>query len=602
MTKKILNFSSSEFTTVIIGDGCNPPTPDSVALAVNSTNQGFLAPRLSTSQQDAIDSSHLVPGILIFNTDLNQFNYWDGGAWAPISSGSGGGTRGPAGPTGATGPTGAQGISGVTGPTGISGVTGPTGAQGITGPTGFQGIQGNKGPTGPSITGPTGAASTIPGPTGATGPTGADSQVTGPTGPRGITGPTGSAGADSQVAGPTGPDGATGPTGPGITGPQGAIGPTGNIGVAGPTGATGPSITGPTGMSITGPTGPGVTGPSGPIGPTGLSGQTGATGPTGGNGPTGPIGLQGVTGPQGSQGLQGTAGPTGPQGIQGIAGPTGSLGPTGGAGATGPTGAPSTVPGPTGPLPSITGTTNQIDATTGSTVTLSLSSTLEIPGDGFVMPHGTSATRPVGPNIGTARFNETLGEPEYWDGSLWVTHQRILSLYRENAYLSDAPSATGTNSVAIGTGAKASKTGQIAFASNKFATAGDVQYCKYILISETTDAVETELFLDWPQVSKLVLGDFTSWTFKVTINARRTDANGGYASFEVRGMIWREFGAASVHFQGSPTKTILARSNTSWDVKVYNDQVNGSLKVTVIGSAAQTLRWAALVETVEVRN
>jgi hypothetical protein len=105
---------------------------------------------------------------------------------------------------------------------------GPTGAAStVTGPTG-------PSVTGPSVTGPTGAASTVTGPTGpsvtgpsVTGPTGADSTVPGPTGPQGdsLTGPTG---ADSSVTGPTG-----------AAGNDGATGPTGADGVAGPTGPTG---------------------------------------------------------------------------------------------------------------------------------------------------------------------------------------------------------------------------------------------------------------------------------------------------------------------------------------------------------------------------
>jgi hypothetical protein len=84
---------------------------------------------------------------------------------------------------------------------------GPTGAaSNVTGPAGATGA------TGASVTGPTGAASTVAGPTGATGaaatgPTGAASAVTGPTGSAGSTGPTG--------AGATGPTGVAGPTGPG---------------------------------------------------------------------------------------------------------------------------------------------------------------------------------------------------------------------------------------------------------------------------------------------------------------------------------------------------------------------------------------------------
>lgn len=77
------------------------------------------------------------------------------------------------------------------------------------------GVQGERGPTGPSVTGPAGAASTVTGPTGpgVTGPTGPASTVTGPTGAAStVAGPTGS-------IGPTGPSqGPTGPTGPGARG------------------------------------------------------------------------------------------------------------------------------------------------------------------------------------------------------------------------------------------------------------------------------------------------------------------------------------------------------------------------------------------------
>jgi hypothetical protein len=93
----------------------------------------------------------------------------------------------------------------------VPGPTGPTGAAStVPGPTGPAGPTGAAstvpGPTGPA--GPTGAASTVAGPTGPAGPTGAASTVAGPTGPAGPTG------AASTIAGPTGPQGLTGPTGP----------------------------------------------------------------------------------------------------------------------------------------------------------------------------------------------------------------------------------------------------------------------------------------------------------------------------------------------------------------------------------------------------
>ena len=163
----------------------------------------------------------------------------------------------------------------------------------------------------PGATGPTGAASTVAGPTGATGATG--SGATGPTGATGTgsTGPTGSTGA--------GATGATGPTGTGATGATGATG----VGSTGPTGASGVGSTGPTGA-----TGAGSTGPTGATGATG-SGATGATGPTG-SGSTGPTGATG-------SGSTGATGPTG-SGATGATGGSGSTGPTG---ATGPTGSAS---------------------------------------------------------------------------------------------------------------------------------------------------------------------------------------------------------------------------------------------------------------------
>ena len=141
-------------------------------------------------------------------------------------------------------------------------------------------------PTGPGITGPTGASSTL------TGPTGASGRLTGPTGASGrLTGPTG--------ASSTGPTGASGR----LTGPTGYKGDTGPIGITGPTGVAS-TLTGPTGIQGN----PGIKGDQGPIGNPGIKGDQGPTGPTGVAGTlTGPTGVQGIIG------LQGITGPTGAQ-------------------------------------------------------------------------------------------------------------------------------------------------------------------------------------------------------------------------------------------------------------------------------------------------
>ncbi len=187
----------SSFAQQNVGIGTNTPDGSSV-LDVSATDKGMLVPRVTTLQRNAIVTP--ATGLLVYDTDFDEFWYFDGVQWVPIA-----GASGTPGPTGPMGPTGV----GITGPTGV-GVQGPTGPIGITGPTGV-GITGATGPIG--ITGPTGV--------GLIG-------LTGPTGPAGVTGATG-----TGIAGPAGP---TGPTGIGSTG---LTGPTGAIGITGPTGPVG---------------------------------------------------------------------------------------------------------------------------------------------------------------------------------------------------------------------------------------------------------------------------------------------------------------------------------------------------------------------------
>lgn len=51
----------------------------SAQVAINSTTKGFLFPRMTTTQRDAISSP--ATGLSIFNTSTNTFNYYNGSAW-----------------------------------------------------------------------------------------------------------------------------------------------------------------------------------------------------------------------------------------------------------------------------------------------------------------------------------------------------------------------------------------------------------------------------------------------------------------------------------------------------------------------------------------
>jgi hypothetical protein len=123
--------------------------PDNSAiLDVSSTDKGVLVPRMSTSQRNAI----LQPatGLLVYDTNLSQFWYFNGITWVTFA---GAGTPGPTGPQGIQGATGIQGNDGAVGPTGLTGAIGPTGSNGINGATGAQGPTGITGTTGATGTG-----------------------------------------------------------------------------------------------------------------------------------------------------------------------------------------------------------------------------------------------------------------------------------------------------------------------------------------------------------------------------------------------------------------------------------------------------------------
>lgn len=153
--------------------GIGTPTPNSkAALDVNSTTQGILVPRMSTTQRNAITSP--TNGLLIYNLTTNQFNYFDGTTWQAAV-----GPQGAAGPQGPAGSAGAQGIQG---PAGTNGATGPTGNQGIQGTQGPAGPQGNVGAQGPAGTNGSQGSQGIQGPAGANGAQG----PAGPQGPQGF--------------------------------------------------------------------------------------------------------------------------------------------------------------------------------------------------------------------------------------------------------------------------------------------------------------------------------------------------------------------------------------------------------------------------------
>lgn len=77
-----------------VGIGTETPNPKAVLdLHSPGNNQGFLVPRLTTDQRNAIPAlSVLEKGMLIFDSTVDKFYYWSGTAWIIIEDTSGTGT------------------------------------------------------------------------------------------------------------------------------------------------------------------------------------------------------------------------------------------------------------------------------------------------------------------------------------------------------------------------------------------------------------------------------------------------------------------------------------------------------------------------------
>ncbi len=73
--------------------GIGTVTPNaSASLDITSTTRGFLAPRMTTGQRDAIASP--ATGLFIYNTSSSFFNYWSGAAWIQVDTSTGGDVSG----------------------------------------------------------------------------------------------------------------------------------------------------------------------------------------------------------------------------------------------------------------------------------------------------------------------------------------------------------------------------------------------------------------------------------------------------------------------------------------------------------------------------
>jgi hypothetical protein len=256
-------------------------------------------------------------------------------------------------------------------------------------------------------------------------------------------------------------------------------------------------------------------------------------------------------------------------------------------------------------------------ANTGVTsVALSLPSFITVSGSPVTTTGtltGTLATQTT--NTVFIAPNGSTGAPTFRQLVLADLQATALKLYNESPSTPTAPVASGTNTVALGsgssatvtdgfavsTGASASLYGAKAFANGQFGTLGDAQRLMLVARNSTVNATQTELFLDG-SATRVVIPNNSLWTFSMLVAARRTDAVGGGAGYRFDGVIRKDTTAGSTTLVGAVVKSILGETNAAWDVVVDADTTNGSLRIRVTGEAAKTIRWIATIDTAQVTN
>ena len=78
---------------VIFWDSTSPnPVDEATALVqMDSVSKGFLPPRMTTAQRDALTPIPPATGLTVYDTDRNKVYVWNGSKWAVSGSGVGGG-------------------------------------------------------------------------------------------------------------------------------------------------------------------------------------------------------------------------------------------------------------------------------------------------------------------------------------------------------------------------------------------------------------------------------------------------------------------------------------------------------------------------------
>ncbi len=162
----------------------------------------------------------------------------------------------------------------------------------------------------------------------------------------------------------------------------------------------------------------------------------------------------------------------------------------------------------------------------------------------------------------------------------------------------------GGNTLVVGNGAtnRGITTAKV-FANGTFAADGDAQAGIYILRRNVTTSLLTQLTTNGASgglTNQVILPDNATYAFKILVSGRSTTSN-DEGAWEFNGVISRYSGVSSTVLR-MVNKTKIFCSVSTWDVDITADTGLGGISVRAKGDGANTIRYVAKVETVEVTS
>jgi len=165
------------------------------------------------------------------------------------------------------------------------------------------------------------------------------------------------------------------------------------------------------------------------------------------------------------------------------------------------------------------------------------------------------------------------------------------------SWASSNGTASGSYSVAMNGGALSNRYGMYSYASGSFAAAGDAQSIRFVLRKKTTDATATTLMLDG-STTRLTITSGNILFADILISGIKSDGSAS-ACYKRKVAIKNVAGTTTLVGTVETIGTDI-EDNVLTDVAITADNTNDALQINVTGIAAETWRWVAVVEGLEI--